>query len=178
MEMITRIAAGAIGSFLTAFFLFLLYREARKPMSGHLLAYGTLLKAVGFLGMVLFSVFGSLAWQQAGMDNFWPVLLFAFLALMSAALFLESLFVRVMYNERGIHTRSPWRPSRLVPWHAVTGYRYSANWQWHEVETRAMGRVRLSIYLRGLPEFFMYLEEKCGNSVDLAELPTGTGSEY
>ncbi|MDF1525059.1 MAG: hypothetical protein RRA15_10720 [bacterium] len=85
---------------------------------------------------------------------------FLFFTLVCFALLLETFFVRIRYSVWGLLTSSPWRPSREVPWHSITSCRWCGSYEWHVLETRGYGKVRLHSYLAGLPEFFSMLEEK------------------
>ncbi len=158
MEIIIRIGAAVAAAVLSGILWFLIYRDTARPTRGRVLAYGPSLRTLGFVCALGFLAVGYLTWRQDGFRSYAPFVICSLLALMGAALLLEAGFVRIEYGAHGIITRSPWRGRREIPWHAVTGYAYSDMNRWHILETRGHGRVRLSIYLRGLPDFFAFME--------------------
>lgn len=160
MEIIIRLGAAAAAAVLSGLLWFLIYRDATRPTRGRVLVYGPSLKFLGFLCALGFLAIGYFTLQQDGFESYLPFLICSILVFMGMALLLEAGFVRIEYSDRGITTRSPWRGRREVPWHAITGYSYSEMNRWHILDTRTNGRIRLSIYLRGLPEFFAYMKGK------------------
>jgi len=76
-----------------------------------------------------------------------------FVTLLLGWLHLEFSWVRILFDEQGITTRSPWRRSRQVPWAEVKKVSYNAILQWHVIATRGHGKIRMHDYLSGIPEF-------------------------
>jgi hypothetical protein len=70
--------------------------------------------------------------------------------LMVLSLHLEFLYVVTRYDSTGLHLTSPWRRSRVVPWSAITGARFSHALQWYVLSTTSFGHIRLHLYLSGL----------------------------
>lgn len=160
MKVLIHIGAVLAAALLSGLLWFLIYRDAARPVRGRVLAYGPSLKILGFVCALGFLGIGYLTWRQDGFTSYVPFFICSILVSIGVALLLEAGFVRIEYDERGIITRSPWRSSREIPWHAITGYRYSDINRWHVLETRTYGRIRLPIYLRGLSAFFIYMKGK------------------
>lgn len=81
-----------------------------------------------------------------------------FVTLLLGWLHLEFSWVRILFDEQGITTRSPWRRSRQVSWAEVKKVSYNPILQWHVIATRGHGKIRVHDYLSGVYEFVMYLE--------------------
>ena len=140
------------------------YLNRRNPLKAaekSILGYGFPVKVVilivtmGFLWLAYYVKFQ----DPRSISLLLRACLFIFL-LLCFALLLETFLVCIRFNDRGIFTSSPWRPSRKIPWHSIVSYRWSENLQWHVLETRGYGKVRLSPLLLGLSWFFGMLEEK------------------
>lgn len=80
--------------------------------------------------------------------------------LAALALHLESFYVSIRYDETGLHTASPWRRSRFIPWSAITSVGFSAGWQWYVLYTKGHGCVRLHLFLSGLQTLLEELENR------------------
>ena len=76
------------------------------------------------------------------------------------ALHFEFFHVRIRYDGHGIHTSSPWRPSRVIPWDGFTEITFSRLAKWYVLHTRAHGRVRLHPYLSGLQSFLSEFQSR------------------
>jgi hypothetical protein len=160
MEIIIRIGAAVAAAVLSGLLWFFIYQDTARPPRGRVLVYGPSLKVLGFVCAMGFLAIGYFTWRQDGFESYVPFLICSALVLMGVVLFLEAGFVRIEYGERGIITHSPWRGRREIPWHAIIGYRYSDVNRWHIIETRNHGRIRLSIYLRGLPGLFTFMKDR------------------
>lgn len=136
-------------------------REAVQREARYILEYSKGPKIAGVLALVfgllvLIGVFyealpgrQTAAWTAA-----------ALLVPLCLALFLEFWVVQVSFDEQEIHTRSPWRSKRKVPWSDVVSLDYSHLNAWHLVGTRNQGYIRLSILLSGLGTFMPELEKR------------------
>jgi hypothetical protein len=71
------------------------------------------------------------------------------LVAMGGALGLETTFIRVAVSQECIECYSPWRRHRRVLWDDVVAYRYSELNDWHVLETRRHGRIRVHSMMRG-----------------------------
>jgi len=80
-------------------------------------------------------------------------LLVGFFAVLIGYCALEVFRVRILFDEDFIYCQSPWRASRQIPWTAAKRLRFSKICQWHVLETRGHGRVRLSVFLSGIVSF-------------------------
>lgn len=142
---------GGIGGAVGVGLLFLTVRRTTTVKGGTaVLAYGRPLKAfvvlgwAGLLGLTVLTV------ARPGDDPGSKVTALAALFALVLIMHLEFFRVRVAFDEFGIRTRSPWRASREIPWAAVRRVWYSANLQWHVIETDGHGRVRLHDFLGGV----------------------------
>jgi hypothetical protein len=68
---------------------------------------------------------------------------------MALALYFEVFFVRITWDSENIHTRSPWRRSRVIPVAAVKYWDVSHAMQWHRIHTEGHGTIRLPFLGRG-----------------------------
>ncbi len=68
-------------------------------------------------------------------------------------LHLEAFGVCITWDKENIYTKSPWRKRRTIPFYAVRSYDFSATMQWYRIRTEGYGIIRLSQFLRGVPEF-------------------------
>ena len=89
--------------------------------------------------------------------------------LMVLSLHLEFFRVSIRYDSTGLHTSSPWRRNRFVPWSAITGARFSPILQWYVLSTSGLSYVRLHLYLSGLQSLLDELTTR-GISIPAATL--------
>ncbi len=162
MDSLIRGLTSALAALAAGTVLYLFSRDAGKPVKKGVLSYGPALSVVGMLGASIFLVVGYFTYLSEGFHDPVPFVILLILLLLCLAVVLEGTLVRLRYDDLGIHTSSPWRRSRTIPWYAITGYRWSGINKWHILETREYGRVRLSIYLRGLTDFFKVLRQRAG----------------
>ena len=87
--------------------------------------------------------------------------------LLILSLHLEFFHVSIRYDTDGLHTSSPWRRNRFVPWSAITGIRFSSALQWYVLSTSGLGHVRLHLYLSGLQSLLNELASR-GFSIPVA----------
>jgi hypothetical protein len=159
-EVILRILAAASGSVLLVLAWYMVRSDTRKPSGTGVIDYGIAVKLIGIIGAAVFLAAGYLTYMFTGFKDRFSLAIFITLMAMCLALVIETVVVRVRYSERGIFTTSPWRPAREIPWHSITGYKWSEINKWHILKTRSHGWIRLSMYLRGLPPFFQVLKER------------------
>ncbi len=79
------------------------------------------------------------------------------LFLLMLALAMECGLTRITYEERGIRTRSAWRFSRFIPFSAIRNCHYSFSARWYQIRTQHYGTIRISIYMRGIPDLLKIL---------------------
>ena len=124
--------------------------EARVINGRYLLGYRFPAKVLGWL-LTAIGVFATYAaFHASAGQRVAATILGGTFAVMSLYAFLEVNFVRIEFDDANIYTFAPWRRSRVIPWSAVIGYRYSAVNGWHILKTRGYGAVRLSGMLSGL----------------------------
>lgn len=153
---IERIISSMLIGVIVSAVLGFLYRSARHDSKAEIfekcVEYPKAPKVIVWLGWVFTVVIAIVAIFTAGGDDFWPavllVLLFAGLIL---PLHLEFYFVRVVWDDHSIYTRSPWRRSRTIPFSSVTRCDFSQSMQWYRVYTNDHGIIRLSMFARGIP---------------------------
>lgn len=134
----------------------------------HVVAYGGPLKVLGWAMLALGAFFIYAAGHARPDDRSIAAVVSGAAMAGGAMLWLEFLWVRIEYDAGAVYTHSPWRGRRVIPWRAVTGYRYSPISGYHLLETRNLGRVRLSVLLSGLGSFFQELalrNERVGRKV-------------
>ncbi len=72
-------------------------------------------------------------------------------------LHLEAFRVRIVWDEQGMHTRSPWRRPRDIAFSEVVSCDYSSSMKWYRIRTRRQGIVRLHWLMQGIPELLAQL---------------------
>ena len=72
-------------------------------------------------------------------------------------LHLEVFCVRITWDEAFIHTRSPWRKARKIPFSAVRSCDYSTSMQCYRIHTFACGTIWLSPWAQGTAELLAAL---------------------
>lgn len=131
-------------------------RTSRRPKrfgNRSVLLYGRVPRVVILaLGAVLpILIIHAYLQGRAGVDVMVFVLVFdaLFLGYMVPELFLT----RIEFDDDHIHTFSPWRKSRVIPWSSITGTSYSAFMYWHTLTTDGFGSVRVHDWLEGARDF-------------------------
>lgn len=135
-------------------------RNARMIGGRKILAYGLSVRVFGWILLLisLFIVYGALRASASQIIIAWCVGI-AF-SLMGSAVVLEFHFIRILFDDEFIYTFSPWRPSRKIPWTAISGYAFSDLNKWYILKTTSYGNIRLSILLSGLGTFSQELEKR------------------
>ncbi len=82
---------------------------------------------------------------------------FVIFAALILPLQLELSFARVNWDEANIYARSPWRPLRIIPFHAVRSCDYSEFWKWYRIHTEGYGTIRIQFFAVGIPNLFAVL---------------------
>jgi hypothetical protein len=134
--------------------------QAQRGPAASELRYGSGMRA---LAVTMLFVVGFIAYAalHAREDQRWIAWPLACVFVLGAAwLLLEAFFTRVRFDEHHLYAFSPWRPARVIPYAAVTGFRYAETWQWHELATTRYGTLRLSIYLVGIEQFGEFLDRR------------------
>ena len=146
-------AAGLIGAAVTGLLMVILRWTvqplARQRGPRRVLEYGMPMRSLGiamllFGGTFLFAAARSpadqrlLAWISSGV-----------LAACGFYVFLEVFFVRVEFDDSFIYPFSPWHGGRRIPWSDVVSCNFSSLNQWHVIQTKAHGTLRVSTFLSG-----------------------------
>lgn len=141
-------AAAAIAA--TTYLLHTVRPVARQEGGLAVVEYG---KAMKFLVVIfwLFVVGASVAaaFAPSG-DRIFAYSMVAVFFLLVLPLHLEFFHVSVRFDVTGLHTASPWRRGRFIPWSSITGVRFSPLAQWYVLSTSQLGHIRLHLYLSGL----------------------------
>lgn len=154
--------AGAVVTFLISLIVALVNKDMWKATRGTVLFYDSFFWLITIFLAVVFTTLTYFTWRDYGFSAPFLMGIFFILALMCLVIFLEAAFFRIAYDDYHIFTRSPWRPFRRIPWHSLTGYSWSEINEWHVLETRSQGKIRVSTFLVGLPEFFAVLVDRMG----------------
>ncbi len=110
---------------------------------------------LGWVATAAFAILGGLTAKDGDIRSVYAVVgLFTALFL---PLHLEVFGVRITWDEAFIHTRSPWRKARKIPFSAVRSCDYSTSMQCYRVHTFAYGTIWLSPWAQGTPEFLAAL---------------------
>ena len=162
------IASGVIGSALAASVVWWLagraVPEARVINGRYILEYRVPAKVLGWLLTAIGVFVAYAAYHASPEQRVAAAIVGGTFAVMSLYVFLEVQFVRIEFDDAHIYTFGPWRRSRVIPWSAVIGYRYSAVNGWHILKTRGYGSIRLSRLPSGLATMSRKWAEKCGAS--------------
>ena len=156
--------SGIIGGIVAVLILNLLVsRASRKAMTvgdKKVLKYGSSVRVLGWI-LLLVCLFITYAASQASANQ--RVLAWCMgigFLLMGSAFLLEVYFVRIFFDGDYIYTFSPWRPSRKIPWVAISGHAFSDINKWHILKTNSFGEIRLSILLSGLGSLSQELKKR------------------
>lgn len=85
-----------------------------------------------------------------GTDLKYAMMLVALFTVIILPLHLEVFFTSITWDDSNIHTRSPWRRRRIIPFSAVAGCTFSKTMQWHRIRTTQYGVIRLHSLMRGV----------------------------
>ena len=85
-------------------------------------------------------------------DKWFPPLVFAGFAALSAAGFVELVTLRVEVSTYGVRVCSPWTGQRQLAWHEIAEIRYAPAMMWFVLRGGNGMRLRVSKGLRGIPE--------------------------
>ena len=148
--------------------LTLVYKYAIKSNSSPewpdgMVAYGPLFRYfVYFFWLCLagFLVLGIMEGPDSQRELIAAICVFLLFGALVLVMHLEFFIVSIKFDGDEIHTKSPWRSSRRIPWRDVTGIEYSQSYQWYEVKTQNHGIIRCHVYLGGLRKFLVELEKR------------------
>lgn len=163
MQEFRPIISGVIGAAISVALLAWAVKDSSSPSAAGVAHYGwrtkVLVIGVSFLCLFIFYVAmqaskdqRAIAWTLAAIS-----LAFAILAP------LEAFVTRFVAQADGLHVRSAWRGTRLIPWQSVGRYRYRAALEVHEVSTSGFGKLYISKYLVGLDQLLAAIRHR-GNT--------------
>ena len=111
------------------------------------LEYGLSFKAAGsfFLVMLVYAPVFELLHERPER----AIVIGLFIALVAGPIFLLAFFWKVGYDAYGIHTRSPWRTRRFVPWGDVACLGFSNTMKQWVIHTHSQGSVRVNELVPG-----------------------------
>ena len=153
--------AGAMGASVAMSLVLRSIRPQAELVDGaHVVRYGRPMKllTVGFWLCYLGAFVAALFAKPDG--QFQLMILISSFLLMVLILHIEIFHVRVIYDEMGVRTFSPWRRRRLIPWSAIRRVYFSDPLKWYVVETAGHGRVRLHVFLSGVESFLDEIERR------------------
>ena len=146
----------------------------KKPIKEGLIAYGTGLKVLSLVLSAFWLALGYVFWNYGGYEQYlndpdrgvWIILfVFYFIILLAVIwLCLEFFLVRIEYDPDHITTRSFCRPRRRIPWESIIGYRFGSISLWHIFHTRNKGRIRIHLWMKGIPAFMDAVEKNKGET--------------
>lgn len=155
--------AGIIGAAVTSLLMVILRRTAlpvaRRSGSRYVLEYGLPMRSVGLAMLAFAGVFLRAAARSSSDQRFLAWSVCGVLAAGCLYVFLEVFFVRVEFDEAFVHSFSPWRRGRRIPWSDIVSCSFSGVNQWHVIRTRAHGILRVSAFLSGVGSFLKKLNE-------------------
>jgi hypothetical protein len=151
---IGRIISTALIAVIVPIALGFLYRSAQGDseigLSRRCVDYPKALKIFVGVGWIFTVAIAIITTFAARFDDLLPSLLI-FIGLI-LPLHLEAYFVRIIWDDDTIHTRSPWRRSRRIPISSVKRCDFSQSMQWYRIHTEGYGIVRLHMFARGIPQ--------------------------
>lgn len=142
--------SAAAAGIATSYLMRSVRRDARQVGAVTIVEYGRAMKVfviVFWLFMVGLAVAAAFASERERLLAFCTVAGFSLLVL---TLHLEFFHVSIRYDKDGLHTSSPWRRNRFVPWSSITGVHFSSVAQWYVLSSSGLGCIRLHLYLSGL----------------------------
>jgi hypothetical protein len=73
---------------------------------------------------------------------------------------IEVFLVRIGFDSERIYCHSGWRTKRVIDWSDVESAHFSTSMQWWVIRTKKAGKIRVSVYLSGLPEILVELHKR------------------
>jgi hypothetical protein len=118
------------------------------------LEYGWGLKVLALIALI-FPIIPLFQWWATDDGKGLPFFIaFVVFSMAGTSLFIEGFLVRVGFDETYLYCRSGWRPRRQIPWDQIQGISFSSLMQWWLLDTKKSGKVRLHVYLIGIPALF------------------------
>jgi hypothetical protein len=87
-------------------------------------------------------------------------------------LFMEFFGVKIAFDENSIYCYSPWVKNRIVVWDEIEEIEFSESMQWWVIKTKNKGKIRLHVFLSGIPTILEEIKNKMA-----AEQTSGKGRE-
>lgn len=133
-------------------------KEAVSAYGVRWLEYGLSLKAIGafFAVMLVYAPTYELLHGRA----LPAIVIGSFTALLGVPIFLFAFFWRVGYDEHGIHTRSPWRRRRFVPWGDVVRFEFSSITKQWVIHTKSHGTIRINELVPGASHMISEIKQR------------------
>lgn len=132
-------------------------REPLRVGDSVVLRYGKSLRGAATGLLVMCVLITQQLVRQGTLVDFWLAII---ATLLLSWLTLESWFSRIVLDDDGLRTRSPWRRRRSIPWTQVTECKFSQKLQRWVLDTRDFGKVRLSAMLVGADIVRGYAEQR------------------
>ena len=163
------VVSGLVGAFVTQQLVAYTRRRDQLRPTDRVIRYERPWKIAAFacLAISAFIVYAALHAAPGQRHIAYP--LSGTLVVVSIYFLIEVFFVRVSFDDDFVYAYSPWRGHRTIPWAAVEGYHYSHLAQWHVIETRGFGTLRLYVSMNGLDEFGEMLMSKLDASTGSAD---------
>ncbi len=163
----------AIGGLVAVAVILLILNSARRSapvdqQTGDLLLATTRwVMLLGWIAIAIGAVIGiGIATSENG--NLWAGVAFGgFFVIAGGALVLEG-SVRLRVRPDGFDSWSPWRGARSMRWEDIATVTFSRINKWFVITDRDGKKVRVSIFMRGLPDFADTLELNVGPVAEAA----------
>jgi hypothetical protein len=160
MEEFRPIISGIIGGTIATIAIAWAAKDSRTSIARDTAAYGWRMRflAIGISCICLLLVY--VAVKAAKGQELASVVLGAVSLLIAVAFPLEAFITRFSVLDTGLHARTPWRGTRLIPWDAIGPCNYRPALEVHEIKTRGFGRIFLSKQLSGISELLVTINRR------------------
>lgn len=147
--------------------------SATTSNEGEVVAYGSSWRWMTWLmGPIPFVILAIVAFHPPKPEEWWiPYALAGGFAAMIGPLWLEVFRRRVVLDEHGLTSHSPWSDTITMPWSSVRRVTFNAAMQWWVIEDARDQRIRVSVYMSGVKTLSQALKTRTRDGLSLA----GTG---
>lgn len=117
------------------------------------LEYGPTMKWLSLALLAIIIGIAVLGFRMESKDRTAAFLASAFFGVLTLPLLIEFFFVRIGFNDEKIFCFSGWRRRRVIPWSEIESAHFSGPLMWWVITTQTSGKIRVHLYLSGVPDF-------------------------
>lgn len=147
--------------------------QARRVGGERIVEYGAAVRgfAILFTALAALVAFGSLFVSPA--DRPWILSISGMFALPAAFLLPHAYMTRFVFDQEGITALSPWRKRLFVAWSDIVNVGYSAGEKSYIVVAPSGFKLKLHVYMSGVPELITEMQQRGVRGAMLAKATAG-----